>query len=171
MPRTYSPLPQSPIVDTNILFDHLVWRFHTETRTALHLSLLQYLAAMPLDVLRRYLDAAMPIQTSFHVVAELYGLTKKKPDWSGPTRESFWRFAREELLGIELREHGVPIEEMNPEDLALLGPTDASILVLAVKLEASVLTIDGSLRGRCVRRGIEVLNYDTVVDLLKQGLI
>ena len=130
MPPTFAWLPKSPIVDTNILFDFLVWRFHTETQTGIHPSLRDHLTSKPMEGLMWYLDTAKPIQTAFHVTAELHGLTKKKtrkePEWTTTTREFFWRFVREEVARIELREHPVTIMEMDTEELAQLGPTDAS---------------------------------------------
>ncbi len=147
-----------------------MWRFHKETQTALHRSLLDYLSGKPLEALSWYLDVAKPIQTSFHVIAEVHGLTKKKPDWTVPTRALFWRFAREELSVMGLGEHPVKIAEMDPEDLALLGPTDASILILAIRLDAVVLTEDGALRDRCARREIRVLNYARVLAHWNQGV-
>ena len=168
MPPALSSLPKSPIVDTNVLFDFLVWRFRTKTQTDIHPSLLQHLSSKPLEALEWYLNAAKPIQTAFHVIAELHGLTKKKPDWTGPTRELFWGFAREELSQIELREHPVTVVEMDPKDLDQLGPTDASILVLAIKLDVVVLTEDGRLRDCCSGKEIRVLNYDRVLELWKQ---
>jgi len=169
MPPTLSSLPKSPIVDTNVLFDFLVWRFHTKTQTDIHPSLLHHLSSKPLEALEWYFNAAKPIQTAFHVIAEVHGLTRKKPDWTGPTRESFWRFARTELSGMDLGEHPVTIVEMDLEDLARLGPTDASILILAIRLDAVVLTEDGSLRERCSGKEIRVLNYDRVLELWKQS--
>ena len=169
MPPTISSLPKSPIVDTNILFDFLVWRFHTKTQTDIHPSLLHHLSSKPMEALEWYLNAAKPVQTAFHVIAELHGLTKKKPDWTGPTRESFWGFVREELSQIELREHPVTIVEMDRKELAQLGPTDASILILAIRLEAVVLTEDGSLKKRCSGKEITVLDYDKVLELWKQS--
>ncbi len=71
---------------------------------------------------------------------------------------------------MELGEHPVKIADMHPEDLALLGPTDASILILAIRLEAGVLTEDGNLRDRCAKREIVVLNYDKVRELWKQSI-
>jgi rRNA-processing protein FCF1 len=171
IPPTLSSLPKSPIVDTNVLFDFLVWRFHTETHTDIHPSLLHHLSSKHLEALVWYFNAAKPMQTAFHVIAELHGLTKKKPDWTGPTRESFWRFARRELSGMELGEHAVTIVEMDPEDLAQLGPTDASIVVLAIRLDAVVLTEDGRLRERCSGKEIRVLNYDRVLELRTQSSI
>jgi rRNA-processing protein FCF1 len=174
MSPTLRLLPTSPVVDTNILFDFLVWRFHTETHTGIHPSLSGHLSSKPLDGLKWFLDAAKPIQTTFHVVAELHGLTKKKtqkkPEWTSLTRGSFWRFVREELTQIQLAEHPVRITDMNPEDLAQLGPTDASILALAMRLDAVVLTEDGPLGERCTAREIRVLNYDEVLGLWKQNI-
>jgi hypothetical protein len=93
MPPIFARLLKSPIVDTNILFDFLVWRFHTETQTRIHPSLLDYISSKPMHELKWYLDAAKPIRTAFHVVAELHGLTKKRtqkePEWTSATRELF----------------------------------------------------------------------------------
>jgi rRNA-processing protein FCF1 len=128
-----------------------------------------------MEALKWYLNAAKPIQTVFHVIAELHGLTKKKtqkkPEWTTSTRESFWRFVWEELAQIQLEEHPVRIAEMNPEDLAKVGPTDASILVLAIRLDAVVLTEDGPLRDQCTAREIRVLNYDRVRELWTETTI
>jgi rRNA-processing protein FCF1 len=61
--------------------------------------------------------------------------------------------------------------EMDTEELAQLGPTDASILVLAIRLNAVVLTEDGPLKDRCTEREIRVLNYDGVSRLWMQSTI
>ncbi len=172
MSSTSSSPPLSPIVDTNILFDFLVWRFHTETHTDIHESLRDHLASKPMEALKWYLNAAMPIQTVFHVIAELHGLTKKKtqkkPEWTSSTRESFRRFVTEELTQIQLEEHPVKIGEMNPGDLAKLGPTDASILALAARLDTLVLTEDRPLKERCTERQVPVLDYVRVLEIWKQ---
>ena len=52
---------------------------------------------------------------------------------------------------------------MDTEELAQLGPTDASIVVLAMRLDTVVLTEDGSLKDRCNRRQIPVLDYGKVL--------
>ncbi len=162
-----SPETKSPIIDTNMLFDFLVWRFHTATGTGIHQSLSDHLSSKPMEVLKWYLETSKPIQAPFHVVAELQGLTKKKtrgePKWTSSTRAAFWRFARQELVQIELREHPVSITDMDTEELAQLGPTDASIVVLAMRLDTVVLTEDGSLKDRCNRRQIPVLDYGKVL--------
>ena len=73
-----SPETKSPIIDTNMLFDFLVWRFHTATGTGIHQSLSDHLSSKPMEVLKWYLETSKPIQAPFHVVAELQGITKKK---------------------------------------------------------------------------------------------
>ncbi len=170
MPPAPHSLPKGPIIDTNILFDFLVWRYlHTATQTDIPASLFNELSSKPLQQLTWYLDAAKPIRTSFHVIAEIHGVSKIRTGWTGRTRASFWRFASKELFGIELGEHPVKIAEMDLEDLALLGPADASILILGTRLEAAVLTEDQRLRNRCVRRQVKVLNYSGVFELWKQS--
>jgi hypothetical protein len=80
------PLPKNPIIDTNILFDFLIWRFHNKTRTDIHPSLHAHLSTKPLEALEWYLDAAKPVHTTFHVIAQIQGLMKKKtqknPEWT-----------------------------------------------------------------------------------------
>ena len=66
-------------------------------------------------------------------------------------------------MQIELREHPVFITEMDTEELAQLGPTDASIIVLAMRLDTVVLTEDGPLKDRCNKRQIPVLDYGKVL--------
>jgi rRNA-processing protein FCF1 len=163
-----SPPQQGPVADTNVLFDFLVWRFRSETQTAIHPSLLNYLQQKPLEALNWYLSTAKPIRTVFHVIAELHGLTRKKPDWTAPTRESFWRFTAEELSRVQLTEYPVSISEMDIEDLGTLGPTDAAILRLASGLGAGVLTEDSGLRDRCARRNIHAITYERVLELWRQ---
>jgi predicted nucleic acid-binding protein len=171
MPRP--PLPKNPIIDTNILFDFLVWRFHNKTQTDIHPSLHAHLSTKPLEAFEWYLDAAKPVHTTFHVIAEIQGLMKKRtqknPEWTNATRDSFWRFTREELSLVELREHPVTLAEMDPEVLAQLGPTDASILVLAIRLDAIVLTEDGGLRKCCSAKGVRDYNYQRVLELWEQS--
>jgi len=169
MPPT--PLPKNPIVDANILFDFLVWRFHNETRTDIPQWLSDRISSKPLRELTSYLGGARPIQTPSQVVAEIYWLAKRKAKFSGRTLDAFWRVARQEFDQLELAEHCVKMTEMDFNDFVRYGPADASILILAIRLRAVVLTEDGSLRERCSGKEIRLLNYDSVLELWKQSII
>ncbi len=164
MPPIASSLPKNPLVDTNILFGFLLWRFSAETGIAIDPSALGPLRSEPLrETLRWYLHRAKPIQTSPHVIAEIHGLAKSRAHLRGPKLESFWGCAQEELLSLGLEEHLVRVIEMEREDLRLFGPTDTSILTLAGARRGVVLTEDGKLRSRCVKQEVGVLTCNEVL--------
>jgi rRNA-processing protein FCF1 len=169
MPLTLSSLPKSPIADTNILFDFLLWRFHTETQTGIPEWLRDHLYSKPLRELTSYLGGAGPVQTSSQVVSEIYWLAKTRAGFRDRTLDSFWRLARLEFDQLELTEHLVKMPEMEFDDFVKYGPADASILVLAKRLDVVVLTQDGPLKDRCIEQEIRVLNYDRVLELWKQS--
>jgi hypothetical protein len=100
MPPPLATVAKSPVVDTNILIDFLLWRFHTATQIALDQRLLDQLSAKPLQALSWYLDVAKPTECTFHVIAELRGLKQELPS---QTRHSFWRLAQQELSRLGLR--------------------------------------------------------------------
>ncbi len=161
---------KSLVIDTSILFDFLIWRFSADTGVRIPDWLLKHLSSCPLKELGWYLGAARPIHTSSQVVAEIQGLAKSRAQLRDQRLESFWTLARQEFAQIQLVDHLVTMTEMDYQDFVRYGPTDASILRLAIRLEAAVLASDGPLRDRCVERETQVLNYDKVLELWKQGI-
>ena len=152
-----SSLPKSPLVDTNLLFDYLAWRFSTQAIPTIPEPSLQRLSTPDLkDAFHWYLNLAKPIQISPHVIAEIQGLAKSRLGWYGERLASFWRFAQQELARLRLREHLVRIVEMDTEDLPSFGPTDTSLLAMAASAGSAVLTDEGNLRGRCDEKQIRV---------------
>lgn len=168
---TPSLFPKSPVVDTNILFDFLVWRFSTDAGGQIPPPLLTLVRSRPLKELDWYLDAARPIQTSSQVVAEIHWLARSRARLRDRSLHSFWTLARQEFERLELAEYLVTMVEMDLEDLVKYGPADASVLRLAIRRDAAVLTSDGPLGERCVEQEIRVLNYDRVLELWKQSMI
>lgn len=159
MPPVALSLPKKPLVDTNILFDFLLWRFSVENGMNVERLPLGPLRPTPLrEPLLWYLDRAKPIQTSPHVIAEIHGLLKSRAGWKGVRLESFWGFAQAELVRLGLEEDLVKVTEMESETLRSLGPTDTAIVVLAAKLGSVVFTEDGELRGWCAKQEIGLLN-------------
>ncbi len=129
--------------------------------------MLDLIRLRPLTQLGRYLGEARPIQTSSQVIAEIYFLVKKRWNFRRQTIDPFWRLARQEFEQLELADHFVTMAEMDHEDFVKYGPADASILRLAIRLDAAVLTCDRALGNRCVEREITILDYDRVVSLQK----
>ena len=171
MPPIMPSFPRNPLVDTNILFDFLLWKFSTKTKAPVDLSVLVRLGSVSLrEPLRWYFDLARPLQTSPHVIAEIHGLAKSKAHLRGPVLESFWSFAQGELIRLRLQEELVKVTEMERETLRLFGPTDTSLLALAAKPGSVVLTEDGELRGRCAKQEIKVLTCSDVLDLWQRSI-
>ena len=60
-----------------------------------------------------------------------------------------------------LDEHLIKLVKMHPQDLAEFGPTDESILEVAVQTGRAVVSGERDLRGRLTKDQIRVLNrYD-----------
>jgi hypothetical protein len=156
MGSSLSLLPKAPLVDTNLLFDYLVWRFWTQASPSIPEPILRQLSTPDMkEAFRWYLDLAKPIQTSPHVIAEIHGLAKARLRWDGERLASFWRFAQRELARLRLQEDLIRILEMDPDDLPSFGPIDTSLLALAAKSDSPVLTDEGELRGCCDKKEIE----------------
>jgi len=159
MPSLLIDLPINPVIDSNVLFDFLLWRYCVKTRTPFPGCLSDTSAEN--DTMRAldwYLDKAKPIHTSPHVIAEIDGLLQARADWHGPRLSAFWRFAQEELTRLILDEHLIKLVKMHPQELAEFGPTDDSILELAAQTGGAVVTGEGDLRGRLTKDQIRVLD-------------
>lgn len=166
-------LPKSPIIDTNLLFDFLVWRFFEqieepeEGSTPVKPSAFQYLAdSRTREAFLWYLSWAKPIETSPHVIAEIHGLARSraKEHLKPPRLGIFWKFAQEELAQMRLEERFVRLDEMDTGHLQTVGPTDTSLLQRAKQSGRTLLTGErGELRGRCVAQGIKVLTCSEVL--------
>jgi hypothetical protein len=155
MGSSLSLLPKAPFVDTNLLFDYLVWRFWAQASPSIPEPTLGRLSTPDMkEAFRWYLDLVKPIQTSPHVIAEIHGLAKARLKWDGETLASFWSFAQRELARLRLQEDLIRIVEMDPDDLPSFGPTDTSLLALAARSEGLLLTDDGGLRDRCDEKQI-----------------
>lgn len=151
--------PEHPIVDTTVLFDFLLWRFCAETRTPLPGCFPDYSAMTDcMRAVQWYFEKHKPIHTSPHVIAEIHGLVKSRAQWKGRRVSTFWQFAQEELARFRIEEHLVELAGMNREDLATFGPTDVSILEIAVEEGRAVIADDGALRRRLTQEQIRVLN-------------
>jgi len=159
MPSLLIDLPINPVIDSNVLFDFLAWRFCVETGTQFPERLPS--TALAIDSMRAlawYLDKAKPIHTSPHVIAELHGLVQRRFGWHGRRLSDFWRFAQEELTRFMLEEHLIKLVKMHRQDLVEFGPTDNSILEVAVQTGGTVVTDEGDLRGRLTKDQIQVLS-------------
>ena len=168
MPPTPSSLLKSPVIDTSMLFDFLVWRFFADRQVPIPKSLLELVSSRPLKELGWCLDAAKPIQTSSQVIAEVYFLAKKRWKFPDGIIDPFWRLARQEFEQIELVERFIPLNEMDYGDFIKYGPTDASILTLGARQDAAVLVNDNDLRGACIEREIHFLDYNKILSLWQQ---
>src|SRR5208283_1655314 len=141
MPFFRFDLPRKPLVDTNVLFDFLLWRFCTDTKTSMPACLSDHFSGeSSRKALRWFLDEAKPIYTSPHVIAEIHGLLRSRAGWRGPRLAAFWRFAKDELARLLLREDLIRVSEMNREDLGAFGPVDSSILEMATRIGGVVIT-------------------------------
>jgi hypothetical protein len=157
--RAILPEPsEHPFVDTGVLFDFLVWRFCKETETSFPGCLPDNSAMIDcMKALHWYFDRHKPIHTSPHVIAEIHGLVKARAKWKEPRVSTFWQFAQEELARFRLEEHLVELAKMNREDLGAFGPTDVSVLELAVQEGRTVILEDGALSRRLTQEQIRVL--------------
>jgi len=159
-----SELPPGPVVDTNILFDFLLWRFSTDAGIRLPECLDDTAVAEDSRrALHWYLEGAKPVHTSPHVIAEIHGLIKARAKWQEPRLSEFWLYAQTELARLRLAEHLIELVNMNSDDLARFGPTDDSILELSARTGRAVITDDGALRGRLTRGQIPVLSRWEIV--------
>lgn len=170
-PSPFLP-PKSPIVDTNLLFEFLVWRFFEQIKGAGESStpgkrfVFQHLPdSRTREAFLWYVSSVEPIETSPHVIAEIHGLARSRArDYLKPPRlGTFWKFVKEELAQLRLEERFVPLEEMDTGHLQSVGPTDTSLLQRAAQSGRTLLTEDGELRGRCVAQGIKVLTCSEVL--------
>jgi rRNA-processing protein FCF1 len=57
-----------------------------------------------------------------------------------------------------LEEHLIKLVKMHRQDLVEFGPTDNSILEVAVQTGGTVVTDEGDLRGRLTKDQIQVLS-------------
>ncbi len=154
------------MIDSNVLFDFLLWPYCVKTRTPFPGCLSDTSAAN--DTMRAldwYLDNAKPIHTSPHVIAEVHGLLQARGDWHGPRLSAFWRFAQEELTRLMLDEHLIKLVKMHPQDLFEFGPTDDSILEVAAQTGRAVVTGDRRLGGRLIQEQIRVLDRNEILAL------
>lgn len=85
-----------------------------------------------------------------------------------PALESFWSVAQEELMRFGIEEELIRVAEMQFEMLRSFGPIETSILVLAKRLGAVVLTDDSRLRNECGRHEIRVLSCGEVLATWQQ---
>jgi hypothetical protein len=170
MPPTLFELPKSPIIDTNVLYEFLLWRFSQNVRIPIPESASEYLSS---DYLRTafkwYIEAARPIYTSPHVIAEIHGLIQSRADWHGQRLGDFWGFAQGELARLRLEERLVQVREMKLEDLKSFGPIDSSILKLAAPTGSVVVTEDRALRGELMQREVEVLDCSAILALWQES--
>jgi rRNA-processing protein FCF1 len=163
MPSALLELPRNPVIDSNVLFDFLVWRFCIATKIRFPTCFNDNSAATDMiRALQWYFDRAKPIRTSPHVIAEIHGLAKARAEWAGPRLSEFWRFAHGELNRLSLDEHLVKLVKMRLDILEEFGPIDDSIFELATMTSAAVVTEDGRLRGRLSKEQIRVFRRDEI---------
>jgi len=160
-------IPRSSIIDTNLLFEFLVWRFFEEIGEGeAEPYSFEYLSTeISRTAFRWYIKLAKPIETSPHVIAEIHGLARSraKKYLRPPRLEAFWKFAQEELAQLRMEEHFVRLGEMDTSNLQVVGPTDTSLLQRAQQSGRTLLTGETELWGRCTKRGIKVLNCSEVL--------
>ena len=110
--------PRNPLVDANILYEYLLWRFLSSRRLPVEEELFNYLTSLHLrDALRWYLEFAKPVRTSPHVIAEVHGLLQSRARWHGSKLSDFWGFTQGELTRLGTLEEFQPIVKMNRDDL------------------------------------------------------
>jgi hypothetical protein len=107
--------------------------------------------------------------TSPHVIAELHGHAEKR--LRGGYLSRFWELARTELMQLGLQEETTALLEMDGGVLASLGPTDTSLLHVALRLRElsrPVLTEERILAGQCQKKNVPVLRLADVLTLWQQ---
>jgi hypothetical protein len=155
---SWATIPRQPIVDTNLLFDFLLWRFSDSLQIPSLLSELSYLRTRHYKVsLQWYFRIALPVTTCPEVIAEIHGHAKRK---CRGRLGQFWRFAKTELGELGLNEELIPVGVMDTDLLANLGPTDAALVHLSSlhKTEKRpILTEDSKLAGLCRSRELSAI--------------
>ena len=82
MPPALIDLPINPIIDSNVLFDFLLWRYCVGTGIEFPGCLSGTSAEKyTMQALQWFFDEAKPIHTSPHVIAEINGLLQARADW------------------------------------------------------------------------------------------
>jgi len=161
---------RNPIVDTGPLFDFLLWRFSDSRNIPSLGSGLRFLRnEFEKKSTRWYLKVAKPVTTCPEVIAEIHRHAEGK--LRGGSLGDFWRFAQQELIGLELSEHLAPVTDMDSQTLSSLGPTDTALLQIAgaaPDLSQPVLTEDNHLAGQCRKKQVKVLRIADVVSMWQQ---
>jgi rRNA-processing protein FCF1 len=169
MPPTLFVLPKSPLIDTNVLYEFLLWRFSEAAKIPLPESASNYLSSDDLrTAFNWYVEKAKPIYTSPQVIAEIHGLVQSRAEWYGQRLADFWGFAQRELARLRLEERLVQVKEMKREDLKEFGPIDSSILELAKRTGGVVVTEEGDLNGRLRREQIGILRCSDILALWQE---
>jgi hypothetical protein len=169
MPQKLIELPKSPLIDANVLYEFLLWRFTKKDEEISVPHALEYLSSADLrTAFTWYIDKARPIHTSPHVIAEIHGLLQSRAEWYGQRLADFWGFAQGELAHLQLEERLVQVKEMKHEDLKDYGPIDSSILKLAAPMVGVVVTEDRALRWELTRREVKVLGCSEILALWQE---
>ncbi len=74
-------------------------------------------------------------------------------------------------MQLGLQEETTALQAMDSDVLALLGPTDTSVLHVALRLRERsrpVLTEDGKLAAQCQKKSVPVLRLADVLNLWQQ---
>ncbi len=162
--HSWATIPRQPIVDTNLLFDFLLWRFSDSLKILPLLAELKYLKAAPYRAsLQWYFKIAKPITTCPEVIAEIHGHAERTP---GLQLKNFWKFAQSELAELGLNEELIKVVDMDADILSTLGPTDTALLRLGMLYQTQkqpILTEDTKLAGHCRKRELSIITkYDVL---------
>lgn len=162
------PMLRNPIVNTDVLFDFLLWQFSVSFKMPTLSSKLRYLTNdFYRESVRWYFTFAKSIITCPEVIAEIHrhaeGILR------GHKLGDFWRFAKEQLAELGLSEKLVELVQMDGDILSSFGPTDTALLHIArLSPNQPVFTEDGKLAGECRKKEVGVLRIADVQSIWQQ---
>jgi len=160
-------IPRNPIVNTDVLFDFLLWQFSVSFKMPTLSSKLRYLINdFYRESVRWYFAFAKPIATCPEVIAEIHGHAEGV--LRGHKLGNFWSLAKEQLTELRLNEKLVELIQMDGDILSSLGPTDTALLHLSRQIRQPVLTADGKLANKCRSWELPVLSITEILAYWQQ---
>ena len=160
-------IPRNPIVNTDVLFDFLLWQFSVSFKMPTLLFKLRYLTYdFYRESVQWYFTFAKPIITCLEVIAEIHGHAEGM--LRGHKLGNFWSLAKEQLTELGLNEKLVELIQMDGDTLSSLGPTDTALLHLSHQIRQPVLTEDGKLATKCRSWELPVLSVTDILAYWQQ---
>ena len=148
--RIQVELVRHPLVDTNILFDYLLYRY--SARMGVQCQLLFLGNPIHQKSVTWYFKAAKPIKSTSHVIQEIH----RHACINHIDLRDFWTTAREELIELDFDEQFRELLQMDVSGLNEFGPADAGLMQSAGP-DKYLFTEDRNLALECARKSIPLI--------------